>query len=71
MIFPMNKYQIAVLPGDGVGNEVMPSATRVLEAAADLHGGILFEWTPFSWNCEYYLQHGQMMPDDAIATLKF
>jgi tartrate dehydrogenase/decarboxylase/D-malate dehydrogenase len=66
----MNRYEIAVIPGDGIGKEVVPAAIRVLEAAAEIHGGLKFEWTQFPWSCEYYLQHGQMMPDDGIATLK-
>jgi tartrate dehydrogenase/decarboxylase/D-malate dehydrogenase len=66
----MNKYEIAVIPGDGVGTEVTPCAMRVLEAAADIHGGFRFEWTVFPWSCRYYLQHGKMMPDDGIATLQ-
>ncbi|MCZ8511019.1 tartrate dehydrogenase [Paenibacillus filicis] len=66
----MEKYEIAVIPGDGIGQEVVPAAIRVLEVAADLHGGLAFKWTHFPWNCEYYLQHGHMMPEDGIATLR-
>ncbi|KIL37462.1 tartrate dehydrogenase [Cohnella kolymensis] len=66
----MNKYEIAVIPGDGIGNEVVPEAMRVLEAAAEIHGGLSLQWSQFSWNCEYYLKHGQMMPDDGIDTLR-
>jgi len=66
----MNKFDIAVIPGDGIGLEVVPAAKQVLEAAAELHGGLSFQWTEFPWNCEYYLKHGQMMPEDGIATLR-
>jgi tartrate dehydrogenase/decarboxylase / D-malate dehydrogenase len=66
----MNRYEIAVIPGDGIGREVVPAAQRVLEAAAEIHGGLAFDWTEFPWSCEYYLQHGVMMPEDGIATLK-
>ncbi|GMA65221.1 tartrate dehydrogenase [Alicyclobacillus fastidiosus] len=66
----MDKFEIAVIPGDGIGMEVVPAAMRVLDAAADIHGGLSFEWTTFPWNCEYYLKHGTMMPDDGIATLR-
>lgn len=66
----MKTYQIAVIPGDGIGQEVVPAAVQCLEAAAELHGGIKWEFTTFPWNCEYYLQHGQMMPDDGIERLK-
>ncbi|BCJ87714.1 tartrate dehydrogenase [Effusibacillus dendaii] len=66
----MNRFEIAVIPGDGIGNEVVPAAIRVLDAAAEIHGGLSFAWTHFPWNCEYYLKHGEMMPQDGIATLR-
>jgi tartrate dehydrogenase/decarboxylase/D-malate dehydrogenase len=66
----MTKFEIAVIPGDGIGKEVVPAATRVLEVAAEIHGGLSFEWTEFPWSCEYYLEHGEMMPKNAIETLK-
>ncbi|MBM7660035.1 tartrate dehydrogenase/decarboxylase/D-malate dehydrogenase [Bacillus mesophilus] len=66
----MNKYEIASIPGDGIGNEVVPAAIRVLEAAAELHGGISFNWVNFPWSCEYYLKHGEMMPEDGLNVLR-
>ncbi|WP_047152297.1 tartrate dehydrogenase [Aneurinibacillus tyrosinisolvens] len=66
----MNKYEIAVIPGDGIGNEVVPAAIRVLDAVAEIHGGLSFQWTHFPWNCEYYLNHGQMMPENGLETLQ-
>jgi len=66
----MNHYDIAVIPGDGIGKEVVPAALRVLETAAEVHGGLSFSWTNFPWSCEYYLEHGTMMPEDGITTLK-
>lgn len=66
----MNRYDMAVIPGDGIGKEVVPEAMRVLDAACELHGGIAFNWTSFPWSCEYYLKHGRMMPEDGIATLR-
>jgi tartrate dehydrogenase/decarboxylase/D-malate dehydrogenase len=66
----MSKHEIAVIPGDGIGNEVVPAALDVLNAAAEMHGGISFEFTNFSWNCDYYLKHGVMMPEDGLATLQ-
>ncbi len=57
-------YRIAVIAGDGIGKEVMPEGVRVLEAAATLYGfGVVQEWHDFA-NCDYYAEHGQMMPDD-------
>ena len=57
-------YKIAVIPGDGIGKEVMPEGVRALEAAAAAHGfTIKYEWHDFA-SCDYYVQHGKMMPDD-------
>jgi tartrate dehydrogenase/decarboxylase / D-malate dehydrogenase len=66
----MKKYEIAVIPGDGIGKEVVPEAVKVLHTLADVHGGIQFEFTEFPWSCEYYLEHGKMMPDDGLQILQ-
>ncbi|MGG1558596.1 tartrate dehydrogenase [Geobacillus thermoleovorans] len=66
----MKKYEIAVIPGDGIGKEVVPAAVKVLHTLADVHGGIRFEFTEFPWSCEYYLEHGNMMPDDGLQILQ-
>ncbi len=65
----MTTIKIAVIPGDGIGKEVMPEGMRVLEAAGRKHG-INFEWKEFDWSCETYLETGRMMPDDGIDTLR-
>ncbi|MDB5959687.1 MAG: ttuC [Massilia sp.] len=60
----MKTHKIAVIAGDGIGNEVMPEGLRVLRAAARKFG-LALEFTTMDWaNCNYYLEHGQMMPDD-------
>ncbi len=57
-------YRIAVIPGDGIGKEVMPEGVRVLEKAAKRHGfSLQLDWFDFA-SCDYYAKHGQMMPDD-------
>ena len=57
-------YRIAVIPGDGIGKEVMPEALRVLDAVAPRFGiGLTFKHIAWA-SCDYYAQHGQMMPDD-------
>ena len=57
-------YRIAVIPGDGIGKEVMPEGVRALEAAAGRFGfAVEQEWHEFA-SCDYYAKHGQMMPDD-------
>ncbi|HJV93720.1 MAG TPA: tartrate dehydrogenase, partial [Azonexus sp.] len=64
------KHKIAVIAGDGIGQEVMPEGLRVLELAARKFS-IDLEFTTFEWaNCDYYLRHGKMMPDDWFAQLK-
>lgn len=64
----MKSYQIALIPGDGVGVEITEEAVRVLDAAADIYG---FEVATesFDWSCDRYLATGSMMPDDALETL--
>lgn len=66
----MHTYKIAVIPGDGIGKEVVPAAMEVLNKVAALDGTFRFEWTEFPWGCEYYLEHGEMMPSGGIETLK-
>jgi tartrate dehydrogenase/decarboxylase/D-malate dehydrogenase len=57
-------HRIAVIPGDGIGQEVMPEALRALEAA-QARFGFELALTPIDWaSCEYYARTGQMMPDD-------
>jgi tartrate dehydrogenase/decarboxylase/D-malate dehydrogenase len=57
------RYRIAVIPGDGIGKEVVPEGMRVLEAAARRFG-IAFDWDELPWSCDYYAKHGRMMPAD-------
>ena len=61
-------FKIAVIPGDGIGNEVVPAAIEVLDKLNHKFG-IEMEWTWFDWSCEYFQKHGQMMPDDGIEQL--
>ena len=62
------KYKIALIPGDGIGQEVVPEGVRVLEQLAGDHGfEVAFSEFPFS--CNYYLVHKKMMPPEAIDEL--
>ncbi len=65
----MSHYKIAVIPGDGVGREVIPEGIRVLEAAGAKHG-IAFQFEEFPWSCDWYVKHGRMCPEDAPETLR-
>lgn len=66
----MPVYQIAVLPGDGIGPEVTKEALKVLKILSDIDSTFQFETTSFPWNSEYYLKHGRMMPEDGLEQLK-
>ena len=64
------RYRIAVLPGDGIGKEVMPEGVRVLQAAAGRFG-LDVELVEFEWaSCDYYQKTGEMMPPDWKAQLE-
>ena len=60
-------YRIALLPGDGIGKEVVREAVRVLQAAAR---DFTLAFESFEWGCEYYLRKGHMMPGDGLEILR-
>ena len=66
----MKTYQIAVIPGDGIGPEVIREAVKVLGAVSALDGSFRFSFTEYPWGCEYYLKTGEMMPEDGLEQLK-
>lgn len=66
----MSTYKIAVIPGDGIGPEVLQEGIKVLNKIAELDGSLKFEYTYFPWGCEYYSKHGVMMDEDGIERLK-
>jgi tartrate dehydrogenase/decarboxylase/D-malate dehydrogenase len=61
----MTTYRIAVIPGDGIGKEVVPEGRRVLDAVGKRYG-FGFRWDDLDWSCEYYAQHHRMMPADGL-----
>jgi tartrate dehydrogenase/decarboxylase/D-malate dehydrogenase len=65
----MSDLRIAVIPGDGIGKEVVPEGIRVLEATAAKHG-LRFQWDTFPWSCEHFLEHGRMMPEDGLDRIR-
>ncbi|ART82381.1 tartrate dehydrogenase [Oceanisphaera profunda] len=65
----MSQFNIAVIPGDGIGKEVIPEGLKVLQAAAEKHG-IELSFTHFDWSCETYHKTGRMMPEDGLEQLK-
>jgi tartrate dehydrogenase/decarboxylase/D-malate dehydrogenase len=58
-------HRIAVLPGDGVGPEVVAEARKAVEAL-----GLALEWTELPWGSAYFHERGRMMPEDALETLR-
>src|SRR5215470_2647742 len=62
-------YRIAVIPGDGIGKEVVPEGIRVLERAASRFD-LAFVWETFPWSCENYVKTGVMIPEDGLEQLK-
>jgi len=80
----MKTYRIALIPGDGIGEEVIPAGVKVLEAAAaggaarksasgaagDSTQGFALSFEQFDWGCEYYLRTGRMMPEDGLEQLR-
>src|SRR5438045_3096834 len=65
----MKTYKIAVIAGDGVGQEVIPEGKRVLDHAASKHG-VQFEYTDYPWGTDYYLEHGEMCPPGFLDQLR-
>ena len=63
------RHRIAVIPGDGIGREVVPEGTRVLDAAARRFNFEL-DWTTFDWSCQTYTETGRMMPADGLDQLR-
>lgn len=62
-------FKVAIIPGDGIGPEVIREGIKVLEKVAEW-GRFSVEFTHFPWGCEYYLKHGKMMDEDGIEQLK-
>ncbi|MBX4996006.1 tartrate dehydrogenase/decarboxylase/D-malate dehydrogenase [Rhizobium binae] len=65
----MRTYNVALIPGDGIGVEVIDAAWSVLSAAADRFGFVL-NGIELDWSCNYYLKYGRMMPEDGIEQLR-
>jgi tartrate dehydrogenase/decarboxylase / D-malate dehydrogenase len=63
------RYDIAVIPGDGIGPEVIDSGLRVLDAVGRRFG-LEFAWNMLPWGCESYTKTGRMMPEDGIEQLR-
>jgi tartrate dehydrogenase/decarboxylase/D-malate dehydrogenase len=69
-LIELKSYNIAVIPGDGIGPEVIEEGVKVLKKIANEDGRFQFNFTYFTWGCEYYLQHGKMMDDNGMEILR-
>ena len=65
----MKKFRIATIPGDGIGQEVVPAGIQVLNAAAKKHD-LAFAWDHVPWSCAYYQETGKMMPTDGLEQIR-
>ena len=65
----MQTFSVAVIPGDGIGVEVVAEARRVLDEIARLDGRLALQFTEFPWGCRYYAEHGEMAPQGFLKTL--
>lgn len=66
----MATHHIAVIPGDGIGQEVMPEGLKVLRTLQGIVPGLQIDYEEFPWGSDYYLAHGVMMPENALKTLE-
>ncbi|WP_071394107.1 tartrate dehydrogenase [Bacillus tuaregi] len=66
----MKTLKIAVIPGDGIGPEVISEGMKILNRIAELDSGFQFEFNEFPWGCEYYSKHGVMMDENGMDKLK-
>ncbi len=66
----MVSHKISVIPGDGVGREVVPEGLKAVRAAAEVTAAFDIETVDYPWSCEYYTQHGVMMEPDALERLR-
>jgi len=63
-------HQIAVIPGDGIGTEVISEGIKCLKTLSEIFKDLRFQFEYLPWGSEYYLQHGRMMPEDGLEILK-
>ncbi len=66
----MRKIKLNIIPGDGIGIEVIEAGKRILKNIENVHGGISFDFQEYGWGCEYYLKNHEMMPSDGLNILE-
>ena len=63
-------HRIVLIPGDGIGKEVVAEGVKCLKTLSEIFGDLQFQFEYFPWGSDYYLQHGSMMPEDGLEILK-
>jgi len=66
----MKEFRLALVPGDGIGKETVAAGRKVLDAAAEAHGGFRLRYEEYDWSCEYFAKHGRMMPENGLELLR-
>lgn len=66
----MKEFNIAVIPGDGIGYEVVREGIKVLKTIEEIDGSFKLNFKEYPWGCEYYLKTGKMMDEDGLDILK-
>ena len=65
----MTEFNMAIIPGDGVGPEVVTEGTKVLDALAKGKKDLSFRYSQFPWGSDYYRETGLLMPEDGLDRL--
>ncbi len=66
----MESFKIALIPGDGIGQETVPQAVRVLDRVSEIFDQVKFHYQWFDWSCQRYVAEGSMMPEDGLERLR-
>lgn len=66
----MKSFKLKLIPGDGIGVDVVNEGVRILNRLAEIDGGVRFDMDELPWSCQYYLKTGKMMPDDGLDILR-
>jgi tartrate dehydrogenase/decarboxylase/D-malate dehydrogenase len=66
----VDRYRVAVIPGDGIGADVIAGGLAVLRQAGEVTGSFALDTTEYPWSCQWYLEHGGMMPKDGLDQLR-
>jgi tartrate dehydrogenase/decarboxylase/D-malate dehydrogenase len=66
----LKAYRIAIIPGDGIGKEVVPAGRQALDVLARALGQFELQFEEFDWGGDYYRRHGMMMPENGLDLLR-